>query len=220
MTRSGCPPQRHQRAADTLEVWDTRGSADIVDWRRAGTVSESGLLLQRDLRLALGEINRRRPAGEAPYAAPRQVRWLPLRLDAAAAGWRWGLVVDDRLLLPTRPAAAWIERGAAPAQAERAGTWWRVVCPDDHRWAWLVAASTLEVAVRRALHGAAPIPTAVHVARSQVRHDLLIAVVDATPPDRPAVRLVAQDLGGRNGPGGRWGCLLAQDLDCAATLCA
>ena len=59
-----------------------------------------------------------------------------------------------------------------------------------------------------------------HVARSQVRHDLLIAVVDATPPDRPAVRLVAQDLGGRNGPGGRWGCLLAQDLDCAATLCA
>ena len=185
MTRSGCPPQRHQRAADTLEIWCTRGSA-----------------------------------GEEPHAAPRQVRWLPLRLDAVAAGWRWGLVVDDRLLLPTRPAAAWIEQGAAPPQAERVGTWWRVVCPADHRWAWFVAASTLDVAVRRALHGAAPIDTAVRIVRSQVRHDLLVAVVDATPPDRPTVRLVAQDLGGRNGPGGRWGCLLAADLDGAATLCA
>ena len=66
---------------------------------------------------------------------------------------------------------------------------------------------------------AAPIDTSVHVARSQVRHDLLVAVVDATPPGRPAVRLVAQDLGGRNGPGGRWGCKLAENLDVAATLC-
>ena len=219
MSRSGCPPQRHQRAADTLELWDTRGSADIVDWRRARTAAESGLLVQRGLRRALGEVNRRLPAGEAPHVAPRQVRWLPLRLDAAAAGWPWGLVVDDRLLLPVRAAARWIEQGAPPPQAERAGTWWRIVCPDDQHWAWFVAASTLEVAVRRALHAAAPIPTAVHVTRSQIRHDLLVAVVDATPPGRPTVRLVAQDLGGRNGPNGGWGCCLADDLDDAPALC-
>ena len=58
------------------------------------------------------------------------------------------------------------------------------------------------------------------VVRSQIRHDLLVAVVDATPPGRPTVRLVAQDLGGRTGPNGHQGCLLADDLDISEHLCA
>ena len=41
---------------------------------------------------------------------------------------------------------------------------------------------TLDVAVRRALHGAAPLDTAVAALRSQIRHQLLVAIVAATPP--------------------------------------
>lgn len=217
MTRSGCRPQRTQRANDTLEFWDPRGSAHIVDWRRTHTAAESRLRPARELDGVVAEINRRHD-GE-PHTTPRQLRWLALRLDdGAASGWRWGLIIDDRLLVPTRPAAPWIERGAAPPQHERAGTWWRIACPDDH-WTWYVGAGTLELAVRRALHATAPIPTTIHITRWEIRHDLLIAVVDATPPERPTIRLVAQDLGGPHGPGGRWGCLLARDLDNAETLC-
>lgn len=220
MARSGgCPPQRTQRAADTVELWDPRGSVHIADWRRATTVTESELHRSAALHHALAEVNRRRPGAE-PHRAPRWPAWLPLRLDIAAAGWRWGLIVDDRLLLPARPAAAWIESGAALPQSERAGTWWRVSCPDDHHWAWYVAAGTLEGAVRRALHGAAPIATAVAIARAQIRHELLIASVDVTPPGGRTIRLVAQDLGDRLDPAVRWGCLLADDLDSATNLCA
>ena len=219
MTRSGCPPQRTLRAADAIELWDPAGSAHIVDWRRLGLVAESRLHVPWALDDTLRALDRRLPE-QAPHTRPRQVRWVPLRLDAAAAGWRWGLILDSGQVLPTRLAASWIERGAAPPQDQRAGTWWRITDPGAYEWAWFVAAGTLEVVVRRALHGTAPIPTAVHVARSQVRHDLLATAVDAASPGRPAVRLVVQDLGARNGPGSRWGCLLARDLDGAAALCA
>ena len=217
MATAGCPPQRHQRYVDTVELWDPRGSVDIVDWRRADLVSERLLYQRSAFTSVLAEINRRR-AG-APHKAPAAPRWLPLRLDAAAAGWPWGLVIDDGLVLPTRTAARWVEGGAALPQHERVGTWWRICCPADHNWTSYVAAGTLEVAVRRALHGAAPIDTAVRVIRSQIRHDLLIAVVDATPPHRPSIRLVAQDLGGRAGPNSRWGCTPAADLNAANNLC-
>ena len=219
MTCSGCPPQRTQRAADTIELWDPRGSVDVADWRRAALVAESRLELRWVLDHALAEVNRRHTGGE-PHKAPRQLRWLPLRPDDAAAGWRWGLLVNDQLLLPTRLAPRWIEQGAAPPQPQRAGTWWRIAQPGNHHRTWYVAAGSVEVAARRALHGAAPIATEVRVARSQIRHDLLIAVIDATPPGRPTIRLVAQDLGARTGPNGGHGCLLAADLDTAPKLCA
>jgi len=41
--------------------------------------------------------------------------------------------------------------------------------------------STLDVAVRRALH-VAPLDTAVAALRSQIRHQFLVAIVPATPP--------------------------------------
>ena len=103
---------------------------------------------------------------------------------------------------------------------ERIGTWWAVRSATDADWCWYVGADTLEGAVRRALHATAPVATTVGIARSQLRHDLLVAVVDATAPRRPTTRLAVQDLGGPNGPGGRWGCLLAGDVDNADQLCA
>ena len=221
MTRPGAgPPQRTLRGADTLELWDPRGSVSIADWRRAALGAESALQFGSGaVAAALAVVNRRLPAGEA-HEAPRRLAWLPLHLDAAAAGWRWGLVVDERLVLPARRAAPWIESGAPPPQAQRAGAWWRITRPDGDRWEWYIAAATLEAAVRRALHGTAPIDTTVVIARAQIRHQLLVAVVDATPPGRPPVRLTAQDLGGPRGPAGGWGCLLARDLDTAEALCA
>ena len=102
---------------------------------------------------------------------------------------------------------------------ERIGTWWAVRSATDADWCWYVGATTLEGAVRRALHATAPIATTVHITRSQLRHDLLVATVDATPPGRPTTRLAVQDLGGRTGPSGRWGCRLADDLDAAEHLC-
>ena len=103
MTRDGdCPPHRTRRAAGTLELWDPRGSSHVVGWRRAALVAESALA-QRPAALtgALAAVQRRRPGGE-PHEAPRRLAWLLLRLEAAVAGWRWGLVIDDRLvpLLP------------------------------------------------------------------------------------------------------------------------
>ena len=215
--------QRTQRAADTIELWDPCGSADVADWRRLDLVSERRLSLRgelgRELDQALSAVNRRRPVGATPHTAPVEVRWAPLHLDAAADGWRWALIIDEELLLPTRAAPGWVERGAAPPQSERIGTWWAVRSATDWCWCWYVGATTLEGAVRRALHATAPIDTTIRIVRSQLRHDLLVAVVDATPPGRSTLRLAVQDLGGRNGPGGRWGCLLADDLDAAAHLC-
>lgn len=216
---AGCPPQRIPRAADTLEIWDPRGSADIVDWRRVALLSESALAHRGALDIVLAEVNDRRPDGPR-HDPPPAVAWLPLTAEAAGGGWRWGLIVDDRLLLPTRPVASWVEFGQPPPQASRAGHWWRVTAPDDHWAEWYVAGATLNVAVRRALHGAAPLDTAVAVMRSQIRHQLLVAIVAATPPERPPIRLAVQDLGGRTGPSAGLGCLLDNDLEDATNLCA
>ena len=41
---------------------------------------------------------------------------------------------------------------------------------------------TLDVAVRGALHVAGPVGTAVTALRSQIRHQLLVAIVAVTPP--------------------------------------